>query len=258
MVCASLQCRACFYASEPLCDVVRQMEEYRKLCAQYRQQSVGMMLAHQLQVCYNFMGRSVNPVVLTGDVMNEIETMELLQGKHPVALAWLLLMKHMLTVFFNELEEAQNIALLLKKMRTGPVPPFVLRMHLFLKGLTAAVLSHNDGAQKRHARRILEMLKSDKRVTFQNNENKIYLLEAELAVTNGDRERALQKYEHSIGAARREGFRHEEALANERAGLVLLGWGEELKAREYFNKACSLYSQWGAFAKVNQVDGYIR
>jgi hypothetical protein len=216
------------------------------------------MLTHQLQVCYNFMGRSVNPVVLTGEAMDEAEAMKYLQGKHPVALALLLLMKHILLVYFNEMQEAQNVALMLQSLKTGPVPPFILLTHLFLRGLSVAVLSRVCGKKpKRQMQQILEKLKTDKRVTFRNRENKIYLLEAEIEVTNNNRGKALQKYEQSIETARREGFRHEEALACERAGLALLAWGERLNAREYLNSAHSLYSEWGALAKVSQIDGYI-
>jgi hypothetical protein len=248
-----------FFASDPLPTVLKQLEEYRRLCEQYDQQSVGVMLCHQVQWCLNFMGRSVNPIVLTGEVMNEENAIKALEGKHPVSLAWILVMKHVLAVYFHELDKARKIATHLHKLNealllTGAVLPFVPYTHLFLECLAAASLSKSDRNQAKYAKKILDKIKSDRHVTCRNFENKIALLEAELAASRGDRELALSRYQQSIEVARRDGFVHEQALAYEKGGRALLDWQDTIKAREYLEASRSLYDQWGALAKVKQVD----
>lgn len=244
----------CFYTSVKLPEVVGYLEDYRQLCGYYGQKGVGVMLSHQLQLCFNFMGRAVDPLVLTGEAMNEKETIDVLEGKHPVALAWLLIMKHVLAVYFHNLEAASTIEIQLSKMKTAAILPFVLHSHLFLEALTTATLSRTDANAIQNSRRLLEKLKADKHVTFSNNENKILLVEAEVAAAVGNRDLALSKYDESIQVAQREGFLNEQALACEKAGLSLLEWGENSKARTYFQAACTLYSQWGADAKMKDVN----
>jgi tetratricopeptide (TPR) repeat protein len=243
----------CFYASLPLPEVKMHLEDYQKLCGYYGQKGVGVMLSHQLQLCFNFMGRADDPLVLTGEAMNEKETIDFLQGKHPVALAWLLIMKHVLAVYFHDLQQATIIEAQLSKMKTAAILPFVLHSHLFLEALTTATLSRTDPGVIRNSRKLLEKLKADKHVTYSNNENKVRLVEAEVAAATGDRDLALTKYQESVEAAQRESFFHEQALACEKAGNSLLEWGDYSKAREYFQSASTLYGQWGADAKVRDL-----
>jgi hypothetical protein len=83
------------------------------------------------------------------------------------------------------------------------------------------------------------------------------LLEAEIAAANGEDTVALSKYEESISTAGREGFLHEQAFACERAGYALLEWGRVAESRAYLEQACTFYEQWGAHAKVVQVQQYL-
>merc|ERR1711982_45066 len=53
-------------------------------------------------------------------------------------------------------------------------------------------------------------------------ENKVRFLEAEIAAVNGSDLEALKIYEESIHLSETHDFPHEEAIANERAGLLLL------------------------------------
>ena len=258
MVCASLQCRVSFVASLPLPTVARKVEEYRRLCDQYNQQSVSIMLTHQLQLCHNLMGKSFgdDPLVLTGEVMNEAETIKDIGAKHPVSLGWLWLMKHMLAVYFGRFEEAKTMALLVKSALSflGAVLPFIPHTHLFLEGLVAARLSKTQKLEAKRARIILTKLRSNQHVTCRNFDNKLSLIEAELAASRGDRDLALAKYQESIDLARRDAFVHEQALACEMAGRALMQRNETVKGCEYLESARSLYGQWGATAKVEQLD----
>jgi hypothetical protein len=230
------------------------LADYRDLCSLYNQQSVGVMLSHQQQVCLNFMGKSANPLVLTGEVMNEEETIEALQGQHLISLAWLLIMKHMLAVYFNDLQQAVVLSEVISKMRTSTIMAVALRIHLFLEGLTAATLSRHDRQQALRARQILVKLKSGQQGSSENFENKICLVEAEMTA---NRDEAISKYQQSIKAAQREGFLHEHALAHETLGQRLMEWGDQAKAREHFVSSQSLYNEWGAQAKVDDLQALL-
>ena len=144
--------------------------------------------------------------------MNEIETIDALkQGKHSISLAWLLLMKHMLAVYFHDLDSVLAVASELRDMKsvirkTGTVLPIVLSTHWFLEGLVLASLSRTDKKHVGPCRVILEKLKSDKHSGQQNFDNKIYLLEAQMAAAKGDRVVGLVNYKQSFEAAERAVF----------------------------------------------------
>ncbi len=278
MVCASFHCRLCIYTAEPLSEVVKHIENYLTFCHQYNLTSAGLLLRHQLQLCLNLMGRSDDQ-----DLMNETDTIAQLQGKHPVALAWLLIMKHMLAVYFHDFVLATRLSgeihMQLDSMKSAFILPVALDTLLFLEGVTAATLSscHKDDdnhnkkqqqqqQQERRAQQILSKLQARQRFTCANYENKIRLIQAEIimaAASRGDDidmpTAALSLYQQSIEAAHRQGLVQEQALALELAGHFLLKRDDECQpqAREYLEQSRALYAQWGAHAKVRQVDAVL-
>lgn len=262
MVCASFQCRLSFYAADPLPDLANTIERYLSFCNQYKLTSAGVLLLHQLQACFNFMGRSADPVTLTSDLMDEVQTNSELQGRHPVAFTWLLLIKHMLSVYFHELELATELSKQIYKqlatMKTSFILPFAIDTHLFLDGLTAATLSRGDKQHVKRANKVLSQLQARKRFTGASYENKICLLEAEmLAASGANHDVVLSKYQQSVEAAQREGFLQEQALAHEKAGRALLRLGDQQHAQDSLEAARLLYHQWGAVAKVRQINELI-
>jgi tetratricopeptide (TPR) repeat protein len=104
------------------------------------------------------------------------------------------------------------------------------------------------------ANRTLVKLKRYAEHCPQNFQGKVWLVEAELVASAGDMESALAKFKTSIDWARNQELIHEEALAWERAGYALLAMHRRDEAREFLEKASSIYSSWGAQAKVNQLE----
>ena len=87
----------------------------------------------------------------------------------------------------------------------------------------------------------------------QNVLNKIYLLEAEKHVLQGDKDNALLKFRASANFAKELGVIQEQALAYERAAIALDEWGEVTEATDSIKKAMKLYKQWGCLWKVAQL-----
>lgn len=76
------------------------------------------------------------------------------------------------------------------------------------------------------------------------------LMEAELARIAGRVDVALKLYEQAMDAARTNGFRRDEAMANELAARHLLAAGRRKAAEGYLNAARHLYDGWGARRKA--------
>jgi predicted ATPase/transcriptional regulator with GAF, ATPase, and Fis domain len=88
-------------------------------------------------------------------------------------------------------------------------------------------------------------------VTF---ENCAALVGAEIARIEGRALEAQDLYEKAVGSAHTQGFVHNEALANERAGCFYAARGFARIAATYLRDARYCYRRWGADAKVRQLD----
>ena len=88
----------------------------------------------------------------------------------------------------------------------------------------------------------------------QTFENRAALVAAEIARIEGRILNAQEFYERAIKSARTHGFVHNEACANELAGLFYSTRGFEKVALAYLREARYCYLRWGADGKVRQLD----
>ena len=79
-----------------------------------------------------------------------------------------------------------------------------------------------------------------------NFRHKYYLVEAEYKRIKGKDQESLKHYDRAINLARKYGYIHEEALANELAGRYWLERRNRETARFYLARARKLYLVWGA------------
>ena len=86
--------------------------------------------------------------------------------------------------------------------------------------------------------------------TFQN---KVYLLEAELAAQQSKHKRARVAYNDAISTARSSGFIHEQGLACEMAGLHYKRIGDLKRSMTFLCQAQECYFRWGSKLKTHAV-----
>lgn len=87
-----------------------------------------------------------------------------------------------------------------------------------------------------------------------NYEDRATLVEAEIARLEGRPLDAMNLYERAIVTARKHGFVHNEAIANEVAARFYAARGFETISHAYLRNARYCYLRWGADAKVSQLD----
>jgi len=87
-----------------------------------------------------------------------------------------------------------------------------------------------------------------------NHLHKWYLVEAEKHRVLGNRAEAIEMYDRAISGAKENKFLNEEALANELAAKFYWEWGKEKFAQIYIIEAYYCYLQWGATAKVKDLE----
>ena len=83
--------------------------------------------------------------------------------------------------------------------------------------------------------------------------NKMYFLNAELAVVFGDNNKAISNYEETIKLSQKHLFVHEEAMSCERFALLYHSMQASSEASKYFIKAYKCYEKWGAVKKMKQL-----
>ena len=88
----------------------------------------------------------------------------------------------------------------------------------------------------------------------ENFENRAALVGAEIARVEGRDLDAMRLYETSIDSARRNGFVHNEGIANELAARFYGARGFEQIANLYLRNARDCYLRWGAAGKVRQLE----
>ena len=80
------------------------------------------------------------------------------------------------------------------------------------------------------------------------------LLGAELERARGDARAAGDRYDEAIALAQRGGYLHDEALANELAGLSFRALGKTTIARAYLTEAHRAYGRWGATEAMRRLE----
>ena len=83
-------------------------------------------------------------------------------------------------------------------------------------------------------------------------------MEAEFAVVEGDFFSAHAKYVSAIALSREAGLMMQVAVTNERAGLYFLSRNDEESALTFLRNAVTGYKDWGATAKVEQMENEFR
>jgi PAS domain S-box-containing protein len=90
--------------------------------------------------------------------------------------------------------------------------------------------------------------------TPMNYLHKWYLVEAERQRVLGNKAEAIEMYDRAISGAKENKFLNEEALANELAAKFYSEWSKEKLAQTYMVEAYYCYVQWGATAKVTDLE----
>ncbi|MBD1846866.1 AAA family ATPase [Cyanobacteria bacterium FACHB-63] len=87
-----------------------------------------------------------------------------------------------------------------------------------------------------------------------NFQHKYDLVEAERSRIVGDTYAAMEQYDRSIAGAIEQGYIQEAALANELAAKFYFSLSKPKIAQAYLTEAHQQYQQWGATAKVKQLE----
>jgi predicted ATPase len=211
----------------------------------------------RVQLVLNLMGMSENPVVLTGEVMDQEECLATwTKSENKGALQGLFFCRMLLAYYFDDLQLAEEMsAKQISPMELG-FGPWLAPRTMF-QGLIAFALFKATGRRKyrRQGCSFLRELDAFFAGGNVNCHHMVALLRAEQAsICCKDPVVVQREYDTAIMCAGKLGFKHNQALGNERAGVYFLEQKDEEWASTYLTRAWEIYARWGARAKVRQME----
>ena len=212
----------------------------------------------------NFTTSGGDPCSFTGKFMNEKQWLEKSNaGNDDTRNSIFWVFKIFVAVYLAEYETAKEFVGTLQKYNWSFAQAATLFQTHFLCGLVDVIVAREKypsnssggcgggGSKAKKYKSSLKNLRLYGKDVPANVSNKILLIEAEADVLRyGKCDGAISKFHQSIDEAKRHGIIQEEAFANERCAIAMLEWGDVAEALEYFERAKSLYEQWGSPVKV--------
>jgi PAS domain S-box-containing protein len=249
-----------FFAGRELQALEQEMAQHCETLAHLKQERSREQIQITHQAVLNLMGRSEQAESLIGQSCDE-RTMipRLAKGGDRSALLVVYQMKLLLSYVFHRYREALeygDMAETYSDCLTGLMHIPVLAFYDSL-----ARLAVFPDVSRSERRRIVNKLNANRKRMRKwahhapmNYLHKLNLVEAETFRLMGQDSQAMEYYDRAIELAREHEYLHDQALAYERAAIFYLSSGTKLSARAYMQEARSCWSQWGAHAKVSDLD----
>jgi predicted ATPase len=254
---AALILQHLFAAGESLEMIEAICASYSEAFIDFRQMTHWYINVSQHQALHKLLGRSENPSVLSGDLI-DTEAFEKIWKKspNPPALFNMQFFEMVLGYHLGNLPSAKKNIKAMRKDIFAEGPCFFVPLRLFYTSLVYFALFRETKASK-YLRRARLSWKRLLQLASRGAVNSIYmckLLAAEdkgLAAHGPDAfETVHEAYAGAIRAVTELGLVHHMALANELAGSYFLSQGQNPLAAKYLNRAVDFYEQWGAVSIV--------
>ena len=234
------------------------MQEYNQTTAEFQQSACLLYLKIYQQTVANLLGQADDPSQFDGQHLQESEVL-IDSAKNKLAMAFFYVHKCMVCYLLQDYETAKDCSDLAQACADGMIAASTVVTLNFYDSLTCLALCDiRPGSDREEllARvdRNQEKLLHWAHHAASNNRHKYDLVEAERHRVLGKLEQAGALYDRAISGAKASGFINEEALGNELAAICYLGRDRQQFGRVYLREAYFAYFQWGAAAKVQQME----
>ena len=245
-----------FYSCESISHVVIEATEVIKMLRDFNHGPANAVVQPAAQFCANLMGQADDPLILTGEHMNEEQIMKDLElYQNAILSQFLNVMRMQLALYF---ENTDGIRRWLPKVDIATVAyqgNFLQYTMRAMCGLCYNIL-YRQKKNRRYRARTRTITKVLKRWTEEgcmNAEPFYRLMDAErLSLLRNKPDEVIAAYERAIAVAVRNSSLVFEAMCRERAGVALANDRPDV-AKQYMTKAVDLWRIWGADGKAEHV-----
>ena len=240
--------------------VEQETGKYVKLMQQSQLEMAVQYISVERQTALNLCGTTVEPCNLVGESFNEFKTLQILiDAKSFMVVCLVYNAKTMLNFIFRNYAQALENSRLFEKYAEAASGLYVVSVNNFYFSLSLLALypATGKGEQKQYLKKVLHNQKKMKKWAVHapmNYQHKYDLVAAETARVLGQNTEAMELYDRAISGAAKNGYIQEEALAYELAGEFYQALGKEVVFQAYLTKAYYGYINWGATAKVKDLE----
>lgn len=244
-------CRYAFLSGQRLNTLLCHIKKFKDSSSQ---EIISIMAIYQCALNLINKKENNNPYILSGEIFDSISFFDR-KDQSPIDIIGTLIPCLVLAYIFNDYPSAVSFANRCKPYLMHIESSFMYSIYLLYGSLAFLALDTQTLTKKELMSNVEENLLKLK-ILSKNApecyENKVRFLEAEIAAVNGSDLEALKIYEESIHLSETHDFPHEEAIANERAGLLLLKQNP-VQSCDFFLNSCKCYESWGAIAKKDEL-----
>lgn len=209
-----------------------------------------------LQMQRNFLGRTVDPLSMNDSAFDEDRVVQGMRARqfmtgianyhiYKTEICWLHGAPAEALLHVRAMD-----ALLASAMSLPQLVRFYIVATLVLSGMLPTLPTDERPGTRERLRTDLRRMRRWAKHCPDNFLHLQYLMEAEAARLDGRSALALRLYERAVDAAHAQGWRRDEAMANECAARHLMAEGRLKCAEGYLRAAYKLYERWGARRKV--------
>lgn len=256
----NIYCIHSYLSGKPLERLEVETKAYSQSFDQFKQETNFNYNEVYRQPMLNLLGRSKDPIVLTGEAYDEEKMM--IQNKErndQTGTFFVHFNKLILCYLFGEYDKALNHSIESRKLLEAVLAKFEIPNHHFYESLTMLALyeraSTSDRARyRRRIRKNARQMKKWAKDAPENYLHKYHIIQSEIARIKGKDKDAALLYEKSIHGARENNFIHEEAIALELAGKFYIQRKADNLAEYYMKSSYNAYREWGAQAKLRAME----
>ncbi|AFZ24300.1 putative ATPase [Cylindrospermum stagnale PCC 7417] len=258
--CAANLCSYLFFSTDKLELAVQQQAIYINICIKIKQEIPIYFSQVWQQLGLNFQGLSTDKCLLIGNSFDESQMLpRLIAAKSGTVLFIFYVAKTIILYHFKDYDQALKQVKLAEDMAGSAFGFMQVVILNFYHSL--ALLGHYCEVENCEKEKYLKQVEINQdKMKFwahhapMNNQHRYDLVEAEKARLIGKYWVAAEKYDRAIAGAKQNEYIQEEALANELATQFYLKWGKEKLAQLYLTDAYYGYINWGAKAKVDDLE----
>ncbi|MEG4454521.1 AAA family ATPase [Microcoleus sp. N9_A1] len=237
-----------------------EIASYRAVMAQLKQYSARIYLDMIQQTVQNLRETRIRPDLLIGSAYDEtVMIPKHYQDNEFTAIACACIYKLLLAYCYGNYTAALDHISQVKQYVMGVSgSAFVPIFHFYAALTHLALLPEQPAIEQTEIIALVETHQSTLQQWAQNAPmnylHKWYLVEAERQRVSGNKADAIEMYDRAIWGAKENKYVNDEALANELAAKFYGEWGKTKVAQAYIFEAYYCYVEWGATAKVTDLE----
>ncbi|MBR8833309.1 MAG: AAA family ATPase [Stigonema ocellatum SAG 48.90 = DSM 106950] len=253
-------CLIKFFRGDPLEDIKQIYLKYTKIIKKFQQEYCLFYIESCNNIVTNLTEYNETCLIISNSQKEEKKYLESWsQSNNEWLLFSVYFAKTIVNYFFKNYDQSLYYGIKAKKYLKACAAYLPAPQHNFYFSL--ALIASYKNCKIEPQKQLLEQVKENQKSMakwvshcHENFQNKYDLVEAEKARLLGQNWEAEELYEQAIQGAKQHEFIHEEALAYERAAEFYLSIGRKEISQVYLKNAHYCYSQWGAKAKVEQLE----